>query len=728
MRASFRIAVITLSVCLAGISAAFSQTVSKVAVTPLDKSQYIAFMTSGFDILSRQDDSFEIAAWPGDTDQLDALGIPYEVIEPDLRAFYQSRAAARTGEVTTMGGFLTFSEIETFLDDFADANPDICTQKFSIGQTVEGREQWVVKISDNPNVDENEPEVFYNSLIHAREPAGAQALLVFMQYLADNYGVDPEVTDVVDNRELFFLPVVNPDGYVYNELIAPGGGGMWRKNRKINQLNPSQVGVDLNRNFGYMWGYDDYGSSGDWDDVTFRGESAFSEIETQNLRDFVISRDFVICQNTHTYSNLVLWAWGYDRIYTDREKFFRVLGDSLTQYNGYTPTVGWGLYPTNGDADDWMWGDTISKPRLISVTTEIGTNTDGFWPSLSRIQPLANENIMPNLYLAKIADAPLLLAPPATPEIFITDTSGDNYTIEWVHEDSINPATSYTLQELSGKSRVVDDVETDQGFWDAHQMQRTTVRSFSGSYSWESLDQNSTNHTLTTAIPYEVQAGDTLRLKIWYDIETDWDYFYVEVSGDDEFTFETVPGNLTTNFNPNGNNRGNGVTGSSGGWVDADFDLTAYAGQRVRLRLNYSTDSYVLGAGVYIDDIQEVEKYDFIGDIGSDITDTSYAFTAQPPGDYYYRVIAEDAQGQLSSWSNLVRVDIAPQYIVGDCNGDQTVDISDLTALVNYLFVTFVEPASLDAANTDCAGGIDISDLTKLVNNLFVTFEPLACP
>ncbi len=128
-----------------------------------------------------------------------------------------------------MGGFYTFDEVVAQLDTMHSLYPNLITKKDSIGSSIEGRTIWAVKISDNPDINEDEPQVFYNSLTHAREPEGMETVIYFMYYLLENYGKDPEVTYLVNNRELYFIPVVNPDGYVYNEQISPEGGGLMEK-------------------------------------------------------------------------------------------------------------------------------------------------------------------------------------------------------------------------------------------------------------------------------------------------------------------------------------------------------------------------------------------------------------------------------------------------------------------------------------------------------------------
>jgi murein tripeptide amidase MpaA len=91
--------------------------------------------------------------------------------------------------------------------------PNIVTQKFSVGLSIENRPIYAVKISDNPTINESEPQVHMNSLIHAREPQAMMTIMYYMYYLLENYGTDPEVTYLVNNREIYFIPCINPDGY-----------------------------------------------------------------------------------------------------------------------------------------------------------------------------------------------------------------------------------------------------------------------------------------------------------------------------------------------------------------------------------------------------------------------------------------------------------------------------------------------------------------------------------
>jgi hypothetical protein len=297
----------------------------------------------------------------------------------------------------SMGGYCTLDELYVHLDTMAARFPNLITSKAPITtyQTHEGREVYWVKISDNPAEDEEEPEVLFTGLTHAREPIGMQQLLFFMYHILENYETDSNIHKLLDTTELYFVPCVNPDGYEHNRATDPNGGGMWRKNMRDN-LDGS-FGVDLNRNFGYMWGYDDTGSSPYPSDMTYRGPSAFSEPETQMLRDFCQRQNIKITLNYHSYGNWFLYPWGYITDTTPDNQVFYNYGETMTAESNYAyGPASVMLYNTNGDANDWMYGDQALKPKIYSFVPEIGNGSDGFWPSTARIIPLCQENVLAN--------------------------------------------------------------------------------------------------------------------------------------------------------------------------------------------------------------------------------------------------------------------------------------------------------------------------------------------
>ncbi len=628
------------------------------------KADFLKLKDMALDQVARSDTYIEIITNPDELKRIEGLGLRIEILHDDLTSFYRSRL-----DVTRdMGGYMTLAEINARLDSIVANNHSIVSNKINIGQTIEGRTMWAVKISDNPNIDEDEPEVLYTAAIHAREVITPLVIFHIMDHLTTWYGLDTAVTNLVDNRELWFVVPVNPDGYYYNEVTDPGGGGLWRKNRRNN--GDGSYGVDLNRNFGYEWGYDDFGSSPIGSDNTYRGTGPFSEPETQNMRNFITAHNFVITVYYHSYSNLFLWPWGYDYFFTPDEDIFSAMGDSMQAMNGYTPQASHALYPANGVSDDWGYGEQTLKNKNFAFTIEVGSSEDGFWPDVTRIPDLTSENLDPALFLARIADNVYKLRPPETPLLIVADTvDSASYSVDWILTDTLNPAVQYELVELRDFQRITDSAD-NFNYFSNNQFQISSARKHTPPTSFFSDATNNAVKYIQSQNTLTVQPGDTLRFWTFYDIETGWDYAYVEVSTDGQ-NFTPIAGNITTTSNPNNQNRGNGITGASGGWVEGLFDLSSYVGQKITIRFSYYTDGYVLGEGIYIDDVYPLEDYGSSTVISSTLTDTTYIFTDKPIGLYYYKVRAKDADDQWSKFSTIRQTYVqGSDYICFDSDND----------------------------------------------------------
>jgi hypothetical protein len=391
--------------------------VSQVRVYIDDQSDVLELRKQGlgFEHINIQDNYFDVLLDSVQIDKLKKTGYPYEIIIDDMTKDYLERTKESREKIKTkkpcqpigmgygsMGGYYTFNEVVAQLDTMRFIFPSLITAKDSIGSSIEGRTIWAVKISDNPDVNENEPQVFYNALTHANEQQGMMTVLYFMYYLLENYGSNPEVTYLVNNRELYFVPVVNPDGYTYNEQISPNGGGMWRKNRRNS--GGGIYGIDLNRNYGYNWGYDNIGSSPNPQDWNYRGTGPFSEPETQAIRNICTNKNFSVASNYHTYWDVLFPPWAYNNTHTPDSTTFNCLIKLATALNGYInglflPPVE--NYPSNGDVCDWMYGETNEKNRIFAVLPEVGGEDDGgSWPPPEKIIPLAEENRYANLVYA----------------------------------------------------------------------------------------------------------------------------------------------------------------------------------------------------------------------------------------------------------------------------------------------------------------------------------------
>ncbi len=225
-----------------------------------------------------------------------------------------------------------------------------------------------------------------------------------MWYLLENYETDEEIQYLVNNTQMYFIPCVNPDGYIYNEVNDPNGGGLWRKNRWVDPSNGQTYGVDLNRNYGFNWGYDNNGSSPNKNSDVYRGTEAFSEPETQAVKAFCEARKIQITLNYHTFGNLLVHPWGFNDALTEDDPTFKSFGKLMTKENNYL--VGTGVetvgYVVNGDSDDWMYGEEETKPKIFSLTPEAGPGAYGFWPPASLIDEINKSNLRQNLVAAHL--------------------------------------------------------------------------------------------------------------------------------------------------------------------------------------------------------------------------------------------------------------------------------------------------------------------------------------
>ncbi len=611
------------------------------------------------------------------------LGLNYEVMIPDVAKYYADRndglsknvgdykgagdyEVPENFEFGSMGGHDTYDEMVANLDNMHTLFPDLITEKESIGQTIEGRDLWMVKISDNPNVNETEPEVLYTALHHAREPEGMMQMLFYMYYLLENYENDPFIQTLVDNTEMYFVPCINPDGYVYNQTTSPNGGGMWRKNRRDN--GGGIYGVDINRNYGYMWGLDNYGSSPDPSSETYRGTAAFSEPETSAIRDFCESHIFVNILNYHTFSNDLLYEWGYTADPSPDDAIFHAHSVLMTQDNHYLYGPGYTtIYPTNGGSDDWMYGEQITKNKSFSYTSELGGSSDGFWCPVNRIIPIAQENMIQNILIAAFAGSyadveevnptitdqtsgyfkfditrlglkdgatfTVSLDPIGTnvtstgnPVIFsdmdILETRNDSifYTLDPAilngHEfkfllsvDNGDYALSDTVTKIFGETNVLfeDDCNTFTN-WTSSEWAVTTssYHSPGGSITDSPSGNYPNNHTSTATFNNTIDLGNAgfAILQFWtkWALEPGFDYVQLQISTNGGSSWTALTGKYTMIGNDNQATGEPVYNGMQTDWVQEEVNLSDYIGTTVKFRFRLKSDWSVNEDGFYFDD------------------------------------------------------------------------------------------------------------------------------
>ncbi|MFE1961881.1 M14 family metallopeptidase [Streptomyces sp. NPDC059479] len=279
-----------------------------------------------------------------------------------------------------------YAEMTSEISSVISAYPNLVSQRV-IGTSYQGRNIVALKISDNVATDENEPEVLFTHHQHAREHLTVEMALYLLKELTSDYGTDSRVTNLVNSREIWIVPDLNPDGGEYD--VATGSYRSWRKNRQPN-TGSSAIGTDLNRNWAYRWGCCG-GSSSSPSSDTYRGSAGESAPEVKVVANFVRSRVIGGVQQIkagidfHTYSELVLWPFGYTTADTttgmtlDDRNAFATVGQKMAASNGYTPEQASDLYITDGSIDDWLWGTY----KIFSYTFEMypsSSSGGGFYP------------------------------------------------------------------------------------------------------------------------------------------------------------------------------------------------------------------------------------------------------------------------------------------------------------------------------------------------------------
>ena len=458
-------------------------------------------------------------AWLSDYEmnQLNQSGVPYQVLIDDLVEYEKTLPRMTQAEIdaqmqqayerdnithsiygTMRGmGYLKYTEVVNKLDSMRLEYPQFISQKFSIGQTIEGRTMWCVRVTKNPDVPTGRPEVMLHALIHAREPESMQTQMYFMYWLFENYNTDPLARYILNSREIYWIPVLNADGYVFNETYT---GGMWRCNKRLTSPPSLTCGpVDINRNYGtyQFWNSPNNGSSTNecsGGQGTYRGTSPFSEIETQNMRNFVNSRQFKTAFSAHTYGNYFIkpWCW-QDPIGTTDDWVFNIFLQDMRTVNGYTvgfpsQTVG---YKVRGGTDDWYYNDS-AHGKIFSITPETGTS---FWPPQSQIIPLAQGMLNANQYITLVAG----------PYV--------NYVSSNFNQSSYTPGQSGTLKVRFRNKGVMTANNTKIILTPANGNVTIPVQQYNFNVAAFALDSATFNFTLASGAPNNCYVPATLTIK-----------------------------------------------------------------------------------------------------------------------------------------------------------------------------------------------------------------------
>jgi len=366
-------------------------------IISVDKNQTILEKLWGMnlDLLMERNGKIFIVASIDDLIKLEEKNIAYTLETQNFYPLKQENISIQSG---INGAFHSYKEIEQDLLAIETAYPNLA-RVIDIGDSLENRNIYALKISDNVQMEEDEARVLFLGCHHAREWISVEVPFLIGKYLVENYATNSEIKELVDRSEIWIIPLVNPDGLEYSIHFYR----YWRKNMRDN--GDGSYGVDLNRNYGFKWGYDNAGSSPIPFSGTYRGKSPFSEPETQAIRDLFTQKNFQALITYHSYSQVILYSWGYTKEPSYKNGLLANLAKEMSALmepvNGRLYEYGQSgdsFYLTNGDTTDWSFG-VYGIPSYTIELPPVDQIYGGFFNAEEDINSIFNENLPSALYL-----------------------------------------------------------------------------------------------------------------------------------------------------------------------------------------------------------------------------------------------------------------------------------------------------------------------------------------
>ena len=573
---------------------------------------------------------FDIVVTPFEYNCVLSSGLRSEIITDNLGAFKEE----------FRGEYHSYNEVTSILRNYVDSFPLICKLD-SIGLSYEGRWVYALKISDEPWLeDPTEPGVLFDGLHHAREWATVEVVLFYADTLTMGYGTDPVITDLINNNEIWLIPIVNVDGYSYD---YPGEKG-WRKNRKPYL---GSIGTDPNRNYNGAVNGDPYGdwcsvpaggsmSNCPWSNVFCGAYSGFADVVSA-MMEFHRKHDINANITYHSYAEEIIWPWAYTSSKktpdsTAYEAIANAMATRIQGLGGGNYLASGSLYPNTGTTRSWVYGyhHFVKGTSCLSYTIEVGTS---FYQPQGDLDNIAHENWEGALYLALRADSirEFLLPDVPAPEFSLQDTVyDDSVTLYWtpVSEEWTHP-DRWQLDQLDDYAPTLDSIESGTDNWLFTGFAPSSTRKHSGDYSLFSGSGNNIANVAITKYPYLVREGDSLSFWCWYNLEGNYDVTAIEVSKDQKEWIQ-----LDERYSD-----------TSGGWVQKKYSLEHWVDMSLYIRFRTVTDGNTLMEGFYVDDIYPVPNFGSVSIIDSAIIENSYTVEGLSQEDYYFRVRGHNNRG-----------------------------------------------------------------------------------
>ncbi len=343
----FRMIAVTVILMLSGSALDLVKIdVPKHAVKDLDRIGVIINQVQNNSIIAEIDENMY--------SQIENRGYKITVLQKNIDKVYLHNFL----DISDRGQYLTYDQFRDSMISMATIHSSIC-QLDTLGYSHQNRLLLVMKISDNASIDENEPAIHLEGNIHGDEKIGWAVNFNMIPYLLSNYGSDTTVQRLVNNREIWIAPLVNPDGYVNSS----------RYNART---------VDLNRNWGWMWGNE-----------SACGSDFFSENESWKFQEYFWRQPFVIYGSYHAGTKYISEPWSYtDDLAPPEQNLIRHLSQGYAAFTAYPYGQGSiGMYPINGATKDYDYGCCGEMAWSIEVCFQKTPSADSIDPIFNRDRP-----------------------------------------------------------------------------------------------------------------------------------------------------------------------------------------------------------------------------------------------------------------------------------------------------------------------------------------------------
>lgn len=363
-----------------------AQAAMMIARVKVSSSETADYLVSNFDEThNHRPGVIELLLWPGDLPRLENTGLDFTIVEDDLfshdvEAFEEAPRITVPLPGPNRDNYRVLADYNSEMKALAKKNPGLVELIKLKHKTLEGRRVFGVEIAKRVKRDDGRPTFYVDGVHHAREWPAGEYPMIYAHYLVQKFGKNRDVTRLLKRGRVLIVPIVNPDGFDYSRssplaqqtnvdaahstaCSLAGCEGYWRKNRRsfsgvtipVANKNPDAYGVDPNRNYSFHWGGG--GSSPEETNQTHRGTAPFSEPESKNVRDAILTHNVTSIVSNHTSGRLVLRPWGDTYRNSKDERYHFKLGAKMSRaMGGYQNIKGIQLYITTGTMSDWGYG------------------------------------------------------------------------------------------------------------------------------------------------------------------------------------------------------------------------------------------------------------------------------------------------------------------------------------------------------------------------------------